>query len=227
MGWAFSHDRKTRLVLDALNMAVASRKSKDACIIAISGRNILHWRSAPLPRRRRPSTGTASDALDNAMCESFFATLEWQPIERPRFATKAEAQIAVFRFIKGFYNPSRRNSSIDYLSPAEVEAVHQADRASTGTTKPETGLWKQANSNSRPCLCSRSAGRRMHLPDSLWPSPPIPLPLPRVRCRCDYRRDEEGVLFRRGGAPRWEPRRCWNVRGHLSKGFHRGRSGTR
>jgi putative transposase len=49
-----------------------------------------------------------------------------------------EAQIAVFRLIEGFCNPSRRHSSIGYLSPAEFEAAHQSDRASTGTPKPET-----------------------------------------------------------------------------------------
>jgi putative transposase len=72
------------------------------------------------------------------MCESFFATLECELIDRYRFTTKAEAQIAVFRFIEGFYNPSRRHSSIGYLSPAAFEAAYQTNRASTGTPKPET-----------------------------------------------------------------------------------------
>jgi putative transposase len=72
------------------------------------------------------------------MCESFFATLECELIDRHRFATKAAAQIAVFRFIEGFYNPSRRHSSIGYMSPIQFEAAHQSKRAPTGTTKPET-----------------------------------------------------------------------------------------
>ena len=72
------------------------------------------------------------------MCESFFATLECELIDRNRFATKAEAQIAVFRFVEGFYNPSRRHSSIGYMSPIAFEAAHQSERAPTSTPRPET-----------------------------------------------------------------------------------------
>ncbi|PWJ21400.1 putative transposase [Jannaschia seohaensis] len=140
VGWAFSHDLKTRLVLDALDMAVASRKPKDVIHHSDKGSQYTSWAFGHRCRAAgiRPSTGTAGDALDNAMCESFFATLECELIDRHRFATKAEAQIAVFRFIEGFYNPSRRYSSIGYLSPAEFEAAHQPDRAPTATPKPET-----------------------------------------------------------------------------------------
>lgn len=140
VGWAFSHDLKTRLVLDALDMAVASRKPRDVIHHSDKGSQYTSWAFGHRCRAAgvRPSTGTAGDALDNAMCESFFATLECELIDRHRFATKAEAQIAVFRFIEGFYNPTRRHSSIGYLSPAEFEAAHQPDRAQTGTPKPET-----------------------------------------------------------------------------------------
>ena len=68
------------------------------------------------------------------MCESFFATIECELIDRHRFATKAEAQIAVFRFIKGFYNPSRRHSSIGYMAPMELEAANQSTHAHTVMT---------------------------------------------------------------------------------------------
>ncbi len=72
------------------------------------------------------------------MCESFFATLECELIDRHRFATKTVARIAVFRFIEGLYNPSRRHSSIGYMSRAEFEAAPQSDCVPTGTLKPET-----------------------------------------------------------------------------------------
>jgi putative transposase len=65
----------------------------------------------------RPSMGSVGDAYDNAMCESFFATLECELLARCRFQTPAEARSAVFAFIEGFYNPRRRHSSIGYLSP--------------------------------------------------------------------------------------------------------------
>jgi len=69
----------------------------------------------------RPSMGSVGDAYDNAMAESFFATLECELIDRHRFKTQAEARIAVFTFIEGFYNPRRRHSSIGYLSPTDYE----------------------------------------------------------------------------------------------------------
>jgi transposase InsO family protein len=74
----------------------------------------------------RPSMGSVGDAYDNAMCESFFATLECEPLARCRFKTQAEARSAVFAFIEGFYNPRRRNSSIGYLSPIDYERRHHA-----------------------------------------------------------------------------------------------------
>lgn len=140
VGWAFSHDLKTRLVLDALDMAVSARKPKDVIHHSDKGSQYTSWAFGHRCRAAgiRPSTGTAGDALDNAMCESFFATLECELIDRHRFASKAEAQIAVFRFIEGFYNPSRRHSSIGYLSPNEFEAAHRPDRAQKDTPKPET-----------------------------------------------------------------------------------------
>ena len=65
--------------------------------------------------------GSVGDAYDNAMCESFFATLECELLARQRFTTQAEARSAVFDFIEGFYNPRRRHSSIGYLSPMDFE----------------------------------------------------------------------------------------------------------
>jgi putative transposase len=71
-----------------------------------------------------PSTGSVGDAYDNAMCESFFATLECELIDRRRFRSHSEARMAVFQFIEGFYNPSRRHSALGYLSPIEYERKH-------------------------------------------------------------------------------------------------------
>ena len=66
--------------------------------------------------------GSVGDAYDNAMCESFFATLECELLERCRFKTQAEARIAIFDFIEGFYNSRRRHSSLGYLSPDRLRA---------------------------------------------------------------------------------------------------------
>jgi putative transposase len=69
----------------------------------------------------RPSMGSVGDCFDNAMAESFFATLECELLDRRRFKTQAQAEIAVFDFIEGWYNPQRRHSSIGYLSPVHYE----------------------------------------------------------------------------------------------------------
>ena len=72
----------------------------------------------------RPSMGSVGDAYDNAMGESFFATLECELLDRRRFKTQAEASMAVFAFIEGFYNPRRRHSALGYLSPVAFERRH-------------------------------------------------------------------------------------------------------
>ncbi len=65
--------------------------------------------------------GSVGDAYDNAMCESFFATLECELLARRRFTSQAEARMAVFSYIEGWYNPARRHSGIGYLSPIAYE----------------------------------------------------------------------------------------------------------
>ena len=69
----------------------------------------------------RPSMGSVGDAYDNAMAESFFATLERELLDRRSFRSQAEARMAVFSYIEGWYNPSRRHSAISYLSPIRYE----------------------------------------------------------------------------------------------------------
>jgi putative transposase len=68
-----------------------------------------------------PSTGSVGDAYDNAMAESFFATLEREVLNRRRFTTQAEARRAIFEWIEGWYNPHRRHSGLGYLSPVNYE----------------------------------------------------------------------------------------------------------
>jgi putative transposase len=65
--------------------------------------------------------GSVGDCFDNAMCESFFASLECELIDRNRWRTHSEARMAVFDYIEAFYNPRRRHSGIGYLSPAQFE----------------------------------------------------------------------------------------------------------
>jgi putative transposase len=123
VGWAFSADLRTQVVLDALDMALAARKPDS--VIHHSDRGSQYTSLAFGNRCKeagvRPSTGSVGDAYDNAMCESFFATLECELLDRHRFQTHTQARMTVFHFIEGFYNPSRRHSALRYLSPIEYE----------------------------------------------------------------------------------------------------------
>lgn len=128
VGWSMETHPRTDLVLQALNMALWQRKPESVIHHSDQGTQYtsiafgLRCKQAGV----RPSMGSVGDCYDNAMCESFFATLECELIDRTRFATQAEARITVFDFIEGFYNPSRRHSSLGYLSPIEFERQHAA-----------------------------------------------------------------------------------------------------
>ena len=73
----------------------------------------------------RPSMGTVGDAYDNAMAESFFASLECELIDRNSFQSKAEARLALFTYIEGWYNLRRRHSALGYQSPLNFERAHR------------------------------------------------------------------------------------------------------
>ena len=77
------------------------------------------------------SMGSVGDAFDNAMAESFFATLECELIERRSFRSKAEAKAALFSYIEGWYNPRRRHSALGYHSPMEFERRIVAEARAT------------------------------------------------------------------------------------------------
>jgi len=80
----------------------------------------------------RPSMGSVGDCYDNAMAESFFATLECELLDRERFDTYAEAKFAVFEFIEAWYNPHRRHSSLGYLSPNAFESARREEVGDPG-----------------------------------------------------------------------------------------------
>jgi putative transposase len=123
VGWAMATHLRTELVLDALNMAFQQRRPRDVIHHSDQG---CQYTSIAFGQRCgdmgvRPSMGSVGDAYDNALCESFFATLECELLDRHRFQTQAEARLAVFDFIEGWYNPHRRHSALGYLSPLNYE----------------------------------------------------------------------------------------------------------
>ncbi len=128
VGWSMANHLRTDLVLEALNMALWQRRPE--AVIHHSDQGCQYTSIAFGLRCReagvRPSMGSVGDAFDNALCESFFATLECELLHRRRFRTQAEAKMAVFDFIEGFYNPHRRHSALGHESPVNYERRRQA-----------------------------------------------------------------------------------------------------
>jgi putative transposase len=129
VGWAMANHLRTELVLDALGMAIGQRQPTDVIHHSDQGSQYTSLAFGGRCREAgvRPSMGSVGDAYDNAMCESFFATLECELLARRRFGSQAEARMAVFRFIEGWYNPARRHSGLGYLSPIAYEEMMQAE----------------------------------------------------------------------------------------------------
>jgi putative transposase len=123
VGWAMANHLRTELVLDALDMAVAGRQPKDVNHHSDKGTQYTAIAFGARCRQAgvRPSTGTAGDCFDNGMCESFFATLECELIARETFPSQPAARRAIFEFIEGWYNPHRRHSGLNYVSPIDFE----------------------------------------------------------------------------------------------------------
>jgi putative transposase len=126
VGWSMANHLRTELVLDALDMAVQQRRPVDVIHHSDQG---CQYTSLAFGNRChsagiRPSMGSVGDCYDNALCESFFATLECELILRSHFSSLQQARLAVFDFIEGFYNPRRRHSAIGYLSPINFERQH-------------------------------------------------------------------------------------------------------
>lgn len=131
VGWATADTLHTQIVLDALNMAIWRRRPTD--VIHHSDKGCQYTAIAFGQRCDeagvRPSTGTAGDCFDNAMCESLFASLECELIDRTRWATRHEAVIDVIDYVEGFYNTHRRHCALDYLSPIDYEHTRRPQAA--------------------------------------------------------------------------------------------------
>ena len=121
VGWAIGRRMKTRLVLDALNMAVQQRRPINVIHHSDQGSQYtsIAFGARCVEAGVQPSMGSVGDAYDNAMCESFFSTYEAEVIERETFKTKAQAEHAAFECIEGWYNQGNRMSFTPELSGKE------------------------------------------------------------------------------------------------------------
>jgi putative transposase len=138
VGWSMAEHLRTELVLSALNMALGQRRAKGVVHHSDHGTQYtsIAFGFRCQEAHVRPSMGSVGDAYDNAMCESFFATLERELLARRRFETKAQARMAIFEFIEGWYNPIRRHKGLGRISPIEFERRHSMHHERAVTHRP-------------------------------------------------------------------------------------------
>jgi putative transposase len=131
VGWSMAAHLRTELVLDALQMAIARRKPTPGLVHHSDGG--VQYTSLSFGKRLEdegfvPSMGRVGSAYDNALAESFVATLKTELLYRRSWPTRQVARTAIFEYIEGFYNTRRRHSALGYLSPAEFEEVRLGER---------------------------------------------------------------------------------------------------
>jgi putative transposase len=126
VGWSMANNLRTELVLNALNMAIYTRRPSPG-LIHHSDRG-SQYTSVEFGSRLReegllPSMGSVADAYDNSMAESFISTLKRELVNRHSWPSRQTARTALFEYIEGFYNTRRRHSALGHLSPSEYEEV--------------------------------------------------------------------------------------------------------
>lgn len=127
VGWSIADHLRSELVVDALEMARWRRRPAPGQTIVHSDRGAQYTAWAFGHRLRAAgllgSMGRVASALDNAMMESFFGTLQRELLDRRRWGTRRELANAIFEWIEGWYNPRRRHTGIGSRSPVEYERM--------------------------------------------------------------------------------------------------------
>jgi transposase InsO family protein len=132
IGWAFSDRLTDDLSLAALEMATKQHPNS-AELIHHSDQGVQYaskaFRTELDSKKISQSMSNRGNCYDNAVVESFFASLKTEEVEDKYYETRQQAITSIFSYIEGFYNPKRRHSSLDYLSPNDFEKVHSAKAA--------------------------------------------------------------------------------------------------
>lgn len=132
VGWSMANHLRTELVMDALNMALW-RRDPAAGLIHHSDHG-SQYTSVEFGKRLKEtgllaSMGSVADAYDNALAESFIASLKTELLYRRPWSTRESVRIATFEYIETFYNRGRRHSALGYLSPMDYEEVRIGEEA--------------------------------------------------------------------------------------------------
>jgi putative transposase len=140
VGWAMASHMRKELVIEALEMAVARRRPAKG-VIHHSDHGSQYTAVLFTGRCRQAgievSMGSIGDCFDNAVCESFHASLKKELIHRRPWPTRAEARTAIFDYIESWFNPRRRHSTLGYLSPATFEQAHHAQQLPARAPAPD------------------------------------------------------------------------------------------
>jgi len=131
VGWSMGERQTVDLVLGALNMAVRNRRPVGGA--THHSDHGSQYTSLQFGKRLKEagildSLGSVGDALDNAVAESFFSTLQTELLDTRSWESKEELQTAIFEYIEAFYNRRRRHSSLEYMTPMEFERKHERKR---------------------------------------------------------------------------------------------------
>ncbi|PKW16175.1 IS3 family transposase [Saccharopolyspora spinosa] len=146
VGWATAARADTALVITALDYALRSRNVQDGQLIHHSDKGCqntaLRFTQRLADAGIAPSTGSVGDSFDNALVENLWSTIKTELIYWPgnTFATRAEADSAIFRYIDGWYNPRRIQKRLGGLSPDEYEeawSIRQQTGSATIPAKPD------------------------------------------------------------------------------------------
>jgi putative transposase len=144
VGWSMADHMRSELVTDALEMALAHRKPAPGLIWhSDQGSQFVSLAFGQQARAAgiAQSMGSRGDCFDNAVAESFFATLKKELIHRQSWPTKAELRTEVFDYIEVFYNRQRRHKTLGQLSPLEFEngtlRAHGPDLAASRLASPD------------------------------------------------------------------------------------------
>ncbi len=128
VGWSMAATMTSRLVVDALEMALVRRPRGSSELVAHSDRGSQyaseHYRRRLSDEGITCSMSRRGNCWDNAPMESFFASLKKELVHHEDFATRAEARASIFEYIEAFYNRVRRHSALGYVAPAEYERTH-------------------------------------------------------------------------------------------------------
>src|SRR4051812_14166893 len=132
VGWSMRADMQTELVVDALEMAISRRQPRGQLVChSDQGSQYVALAFGQTLRKAgiAQSMGSKGDCYDNAVCESFHATLEKELLRGRSFKSRQEAKTAIFTWIESWYTPLRRHSRLGYRSPDQYERAHDSAAA--------------------------------------------------------------------------------------------------